>query len=101
MAKAPANLILSLGVVEGRNVWKNDYAKSLAKLEKAVESTLGMRSYIRAVLSEDAKSVMPLADQEELSTLSDANAFIAVGEKEISLLAGDEVTVVILERRYI
>ena len=72
-----------------------------AKLEKAVESTLGMRSYIRAVLSEDAKSVMPLADQEELSTLSDANAFIAVGEKEISLLAGDEVTVVILERRYI
>jgi molybdopterin biosynthesis enzyme len=53
------------------------------------------------VLSEDAKSVMPLTDQEELSTLSDANAFIAVGEREISLLAGDEVTVVILERRYI
>lgn len=72
-----------------------------AKLEKAVESAPGMRSYIRGVLSEDAKSVMPLTDQEELSTLSDANAFIAVGEKEISLLAGDEVTVVILERRYI
>ena len=72
-----------------------------AKLEKAVESAPGMRSYVRAVLSEDGKSVMPLTEQEELSTLSDANAFIAVGEKEDSLSAGDEVTVVILERRYI
>lgn len=33
--KAPAELILSLGVVEGRNVWKNNFARSLSKLEKA------------------------------------------------------------------
>jgi molybdopterin molybdotransferase len=72
-----------------------------AKLEKAIESSDGVRSYIRAVLSEDGKSVTPLAHQEEISTLSDASAFIAVGEKDINLKAGDEVTVVILERRYI
>jgi molybdopterin biosynthesis enzyme len=72
-----------------------------AKLEKAIESSEGMRSYIRAALSEDGKSVTPLTHQEEISTLSDASAFIAVGEKDINLKAGDEVTVVILERRYI
>jgi len=72
-----------------------------AKLEKAIESTEGMRSYIRATLSEDGKSVLPLIHQEELSTLSDSNAFIAIGEKDIYLKAGDEVTVVVLERRYI
>lgn len=72
-----------------------------AKLEKAIESSDGMRSYIRAALSEDGKSVTPLTQQEEISTLSDASAFIAVGEKDINLKAGDEVTVVVLERRYI
>ena len=72
-----------------------------AKLERAIESAPGMRSYIRATLTEDAKSVMPLSSQEDLSTLSDANAFIAVSEKVTTLSAGDQVTVVILERRYI
>lgn len=72
-----------------------------AKLEKAIESSDGMRCYIRAAISEDGKSVTPLAHQEEISTLSDASAFIAVGEKDINLKAGDEVTVVVLERRYI
>jgi molybdopterin biosynthesis enzyme len=35
------------------------------------------------------------------ATLSDANAFIAVPEGESDLPAGAEVTVVVLERRYI
>ena len=72
-----------------------------AKLERAVGSAQGLRSYIRAALSEDGHSVMPLAFQAEFSTLSDASAFIAVGEVETELQAGDLVTVVILERRYI
>src|SRR5690606_3273150 len=33
--KFPADKILSVGVVEGRNIWKNDYDASLAILEKA------------------------------------------------------------------
>ena len=33
----PQNKILSLGVVDGRNIWKNDFAKSLALLTTARE----------------------------------------------------------------
>jgi molybdopterin biosynthesis enzyme len=72
-----------------------------AALEKPIASNEGVRSYIRAVLAEDGKSVVPLENQDEQSTLSDANAFIAVSESDISLKTGDQVTVVVLERRYI
>ncbi|CAD0225840.1 5-methyltetrahydropteroyltriglutamate--homocysteine S-methyltransferase [Chryseobacterium sp. D764] len=33
----PESLGLSLGVVDGRNIWKNDYEKSLSFIQKAVE----------------------------------------------------------------
>ncbi|MDR6486282.1 5-methyltetrahydropteroyltriglutamate--homocysteine methyltransferase [Chryseobacterium vietnamense] len=33
----PENLSLSLGVIDGRNIWKNDYEKSLYFIRKAVE----------------------------------------------------------------
>ena len=72
-----------------------------AALEKPIESAPGVRSYIRAVLAENGKSVVPLQNQDEQSTLSDANAFIAFPENETSLNTGDQVTVVVLERRYI
>lgn len=77
-----------------------------AKLEKAITSSEGYHSYIRAILSEDGKSVMPLLSegssaQDEQATLSDANAFIAVPEGELGITAGSTVTVVVLERRYI
>lgn len=38
LAKVPASLTLSLGVVEGRNIWKNDYEKSLTQIKKAVDA---------------------------------------------------------------
>lgn len=72
-----------------------------AALEKPIDSVSGVRTYIRAVLAEDGKSVMPLANQDEQTTLSDANAFIAISETDTSLKTGDQVTVVVLERRYI
>jgi molybdopterin biosynthesis enzyme len=72
-----------------------------AALEKPIASNEGVRSYIRAVLAEDGKSVVPLENQDEQSTLSDANAFIAVSESDTCLKTGDQVTVVVLERRYI
>ncbi len=77
-----------------------------AKLEKAITSSGGYRSYIRAVLSEDGKSVLPLlahgsSAQDEQATLSDANAFIAIPEGDVNIAAGSDVTVVVLERRYI
>ena len=72
-----------------------------AALEKPIASNEGVRSYIRAILAEDGTSVVPLENQDEQSTLSDANAFIAVSENDTSLKTGDQVTVVVLERRYI
>jgi molybdopterin biosynthesis enzyme len=72
-----------------------------AALEKPIASADGVRSYIRAVLAEDGKSVVPLENQDEQSTLSDANAFIALSESDTDLKTGDQVTVVVLERRYI
>lgn len=32
----PGKLILSLGVIDGRNIWKNDYTSSLAHIKKAI-----------------------------------------------------------------
>ncbi|MBB6109209.1 methionine synthase (B12-independent) [Mucilaginibacter lappiensis] len=37
LALIPDHLQLSLGVVDGRNVWKNDYEKSLNLINKAIE----------------------------------------------------------------
>ncbi len=37
LALIPEHLQLSLGLVDGRNVWKNDYEKSLQLINKAVE----------------------------------------------------------------
>jgi 5-methyltetrahydropteroyltriglutamate--homocysteine methyltransferase len=32
----PENLILSLGVIDGRNIWKNDYIRSIGHIKKAI-----------------------------------------------------------------
>ncbi|MEY8760284.1 5-methyltetrahydropteroyltriglutamate--homocysteine S-methyltransferase [Chryseobacterium tongliaoense] len=42
----PENLSLSLGVVDGRNIWKNDYEKSLTFIKKAVEKLGTERVFI-------------------------------------------------------
>jgi len=38
LAAAPPGLALSLGVVDGRNIWKNDLAASLGLVERAVQA---------------------------------------------------------------
>jgi len=37
LAAIPDTLSLSLGVVDGRNIWKNDYGRSVATVRKALE----------------------------------------------------------------
>ncbi|AOM79042.1 5-methyltetrahydropteroyltriglutamate--homocysteine S-methyltransferase [Pedobacter steynii] len=37
LSAIPANLILSIGVVDGRNIWKNDFRSSLQLIETAKE----------------------------------------------------------------
>jgi len=36
LVQAPDKLCLSLGVVDGRNIWKNDYIRSLGHIKKAI-----------------------------------------------------------------
>jgi molybdopterin molybdotransferase len=71
-----------------------------ARLERPIASAHGARTYIRGFLSEDGRSVRALPDQEDMATLSDANALIAVPESDVGIEAGEEVTVVVLRRRY-
>ncbi|WP_137904363.1 5-methyltetrahydropteroyltriglutamate--homocysteine S-methyltransferase [Chryseobacterium sp. 2VB] len=42
----PDSLNLSLGLVDGRNIWKNDYEKSLSFIRKAVEKLGSERIFI-------------------------------------------------------
>jgi len=42
----PQTLSLSLGVVDGRNIWKNDFEKSLSFIEKAVNTIGSERVFI-------------------------------------------------------
>ncbi|WP_160137877.1 5-methyltetrahydropteroyltriglutamate--homocysteine S-methyltransferase [Chryseobacterium sp. c4a] len=42
----PESLSLSLGVVDGRNIWKNDYEKSLSVIRKAAEKLGSERIFI-------------------------------------------------------
>lgn len=46
LTDVPANLILSLGVVDGRNIWKNDYETSLRKIKQAVDALGADRVWI-------------------------------------------------------
>ena len=36
LTSIPETLILSLGVIDGRNIWKNDYSRSLVQIKKAI-----------------------------------------------------------------
>lgn len=51
LALIPDNLQLSLGVVDGRNVWKNDYEKSLSLIHKAIEKLGADRLIVAASCS--------------------------------------------------
>jgi len=46
LAKFPEDKILSVGIVEGRNIWKNDYDASLAVLEKAKQAVGADRLWV-------------------------------------------------------
>ncbi len=89
--KLKANTHLSLGVVDGRNIWKNDFESSLALIQKAI-ATLGQERIIiapscslihspcdldlennEANLSAEVKQWLAFAKQklEEVNTLRD------------------------------
>lgn len=50
LSKIPTEMALSLGVVDGRNIWKNDFDKSLATIAKA-KKVLGNRVQVASSCS--------------------------------------------------
>lgn len=74
-----------------------------ATLTNEIESSSGKHSFIRATLNSDKperRLVTALANQEDLVTLSDATGLIVMNEETTRLKAGDEVDVLLLERRF-
>ncbi|HEY1084745.1 MAG TPA: 5-methyltetrahydropteroyltriglutamate--homocysteine S-methyltransferase [Prosthecobacter sp.] len=86
LKRFPSDKILSLGVVDGRNIWKNDFAASLALLEKA-RAAVGDRLWVapscslqhspvtlanEKALDAELKSWLSFADQklDEVSVLN-------------------------------
>lgn len=92
----PDNLTLSLGIVDGRNVWKNDYKKSVALIEETVHKIGESRIMIspscsllhtpidldiETGLNPQIKSWMAFAKQK-LNEINDLHR-IFYGEKEL------------------
>lgn len=83
LASFPKDKILSLGVVDGRNIWKNDFTASLALLEKAKAAVGADRLWIapscsllhspitlgnEKALEADLRDWLAFADQKLLET---------------------------------
>lgn len=96
LALLPDKTSLSLGVIDGRNIWKNDYSVSLAAIEKAINTIGEQRVMIapscsllhtpfdleeEAELSPELKNWMAFARQK-LMELSDLKAILK-GNKDI------------------
>lgn len=62
----PTKIILSLGLVSGRNIWKNDLAASIKLAQKAVDS-LGVDRVIIATSSSLLHTPVTLASEKKLT----------------------------------
>lgn len=74
-----------------------------ATLTNAVASEAGKHAFIRANLetkSSNRRHVTALDNQDDLIGLSDATGLIVMNEEATTLRAGDEVDVLLLERRF-
>jgi molybdopterin biosynthesis enzyme len=67
------------------------------KLSKALVLNSDKATYVRAKLNAEGQ-VTPLANQESLATISDADCLIALPEKNKKLSAGDLVEIVMINR---
>lgn len=74
-----------------------------ATLTKDVSSEVGRHSFIRGILSNDNplhRLVTALDNQDDLVGLSDATGLIVIPENSAGARAGEEVDVLVLERRF-
>lgn len=104
--KLPQNKILSLGVVDGRNIWKNDFNNSLNLINKAIEKLgadrvliAGSSSFLHVpydleseknenVLSKEIKRWLAFAWQkiDELATLAELSTETPTTEAKQKLI---------------
>jgi 5-methyltetrahydropteroyltriglutamate--homocysteine methyltransferase len=81
------NQILSAGVVDGRNIWKNNFQKSLALLQTAVKA-LGPERVIAATSSSLLHTPHTLASEKKLPTdVYEWFSFASEKVKEVAILA--------------
>lgn len=97
LAAFPSDMALSLGVVDGRNIWKTDYAKAVSSIERAV-SLLGKERVLlgsscsllhspvdvteETALPEHVKNRMAFAVQK-CSELTDLYAIVESGKRMV------------------
>ncbi|MEC4113078.1 5-methyltetrahydropteroyltriglutamate--homocysteine S-methyltransferase [Myroides pelagicus] len=79
--EVPLSLKLSLGVVDGRNIWKNDYQKSLILVDKAVQK-LGSDRVIVATSCSLLHSPFDLASEIKLS--SEIKQWLAFAKQKVN-----------------
>lgn len=81
------NQILSAGVVDGRNIWKNDFSKSLGLLQTAIKA-LGADRVIAATSSSLLHTPHTLASEKKLpADVYEWFSFASEKVKEIAILA--------------
>ena len=79
-----------------QNIYRNIVK---AKLTNDLNSKIGERSFVRGHLANDGGAVVTaLANQSDLTTLSDASGLILVPEDVVEYKAGEMVKVLIMER---
>jgi molybdopterin biosynthesis enzyme len=74
-----------------------------ARLQNDVESEIGKHAFIRGILSsesENPRSITAIPNQDDLVGLSDATGLIVVSEEVAVVRAGEEVDVLVIERRF-
>lgn len=96
LQKAPESLVISLGVVDGRNIWRNNLQKSLDVLKQAAEK-LGSDRVIVAPSCSLLHSPVDLAEETDLDEeLKTWLAFATQKVKEVAALTralnGDEAS---------
>ncbi len=84
LAKIPSGKILSVGVVDGRNIWKNDLSKSLKLVEKAV-AKLGKDNVFVAGSSSLQHTPVDLNSEKEMD--KQIKSWLAYATQKISEIA--------------
>lgn len=100
----PNELILSLGVVDGRNIWKNDYERSLTLIDKAIRKIGKERIWIAPSSSllhvpcdlayEDNEETLPLEVKDWLAFAKQKLEEV----KDLALLRSEYEDTAVLQR---